>query len=287
MTEPAPTPTPSQTPTPAPTPTPTPTPAPAWHDGVSADHMGFWNNKGYDLNNFKDFAIKITDSYRAAEKHIGAPADQLLRIPQANAKPEDVTAFWRRLGAVEGKDYDLSGVKFNGQDLEPAFADAMRGALAGAYVPKDRAGAIVGAVVKYLEDAEKAENVINTNKVNEQKAKLQADWGTNYDFNHRTAMLGAKRLGITPEAVEALENQIGYAAVMETMRKIGAGTTEDTFIERGATGGGMPATAAGAKARLEELSNDSAWRQRLLAGGAAERAEWDSLTKLMTPSEAA
>src|SRR5262245_34126622 len=286
MTEPAPTPTPSQTPTPAPTPTPTPTPAPAWHDGVSADHMGFWNNKGYDLNNFKDFAIKITDSYRAAEKHIGAPADQLLRIPQANAKPEDVTAFWRRLGAVEGKDYDLSGVKFNGQDLEPAFADAMRGALANAFVPKDKASTVVGAVVKYLEDAEKAETAITTNKVNEQKAKLKADWGTNFDFNHLKAMEGARRLGITPEAVQALENQIGYAAVMETMRKIGAGTTEDTFIERGATGGGMPVTAGAAQARLEELGNDQAWVKRFLAGDPAAKAEWEGLTKLMTPEAA-
>jgi len=64
---------------------------------------------------------------------------------------------------------------------------------------------------------------------------------------------------------------------MEMFRKIGAGTSEDTFVEDGRLG--SPATAANAQERLNELQNDSAWRTRLLAGDAAAKREFFALTE--------
>src|SRR5262249_45694880 len=111
----------------------------------------------------------------------------------------------------------------------------------------------------------------------------KADWGTNFDFNHLKAMEGARRLGITPDAIKALEKVIGYTEVMNAMRKIGAGTSEDTFVERGTTTNGVPTTAAGAQARLNELMADSAWGKRLPSGDAAANAEFQALTRMITP----
>ncbi len=275
-------PTPTPTPTPSPTPTPDPTPAPAWHAGVDADILGHWQNKGWKIDDPKEIALAATRQAREAEKHFGVPADQLLKMPKADAKPEDLKAFYQRLGApADPKDYDFNGIKFNGEDLEASFADAMRGALNAAYVPKDKAGSIVSAVVKYLEDADKAESAIGTAKLAEEKASLAKNWGTNYDFNHLKAMEGARRLGITPEAVKALEGQIGYAGVMEAMRKIGAGTSEDAFIERGATGSGNPVTREGATARKAELMADTAWCDRWVKGGQAEAREMLALNTMI------
>jgi len=97
-------------------------------------------------------------------------------------------------------------------------------------------------------------------------------------------MEGARRLGIVPEAIQALEGQIGYAAVMNAMRKIGMGTSEDTFVERGASGGTAQTvgvtTREGAVARLNELKADKAWGAKLLSGDAATRREWTALEQM-------
>lgn len=266
-------------PTPTPPPDPTPTPPTAWHTGVEAETLGFWQNKGYDLADPKAFALKITENYRAAERHLGVPADQIIRLPKADAKPEDIKAFRMKLGMpAEPKEYDLSGVKrADGTAIPDALADTLRTAAHGAGLNKDATAALAAAVVKHMDDTSAAEATVATAKLNEEKTKLFANWGPNKDFNLLKAMEGARRLGITPEAVKALEGQIGYAAVMESMRKIGAGTSEDTFIERGATTG-TPTTVEGARARLTELEADKDWGKRLRAKDAATVAEWKMLT---------
>ncbi len=268
-------------PTPPPSP-PTPPPDAPWHAGIEADTLGFWQNKGYKVDDPKALATDLTKQYRELERHMGAPPDQLLRLPKADAKPEDIKAFWNRLGApADAKDYDFNGIKFAGEDLDPGFADAMRAGLAAAFVPKDKATSIVQSVVKYLEEAETREATVTNGKLAEEKAALAKDWGQNFDYNHLKAMEGARRLGITPEAVKAMEGQIGYKAVMEAMRKIGAGTSEDTFVERGTTGQGNPTTAAGAQARLNDLMADQAWAKRLTTGDTAARQEWFTLLQMI------
>lgn len=254
-----------------------------WHKGIEAETVGFWQNKGLDISDPKALTLKLTEQYRAAEKHIGAPADRILRLPE---KADDVagwSAVHERLGMPkEAKDYDLSGVKFaDGKPLEAGFIDNMRAALHGARVPKDAAPAVVTAVVRYMEDANSAAAAINKTKGDAEKALLQKNWGTQFDFNHIKAIEGAQRLGITPEAVKLLEGQVGYSAVMEAMRKIGVGTTEATFIERGTGAGGVPHTREGAISRKAALMADNDWGKRYLAGDTQAKAEMTALNTLI------
>lgn len=260
------------------------TPAPpAWHEGIEPETIGFWQNKGYDLTSPKALAAALTKQYREAEKFIGAPPDQIHKMPKADAKPEEFAAFWQRLGApAKPEDYDFSSVKFAGNDLEPSFVSAMREGLASAFVPKDKAAAIVASVVKYLESADTTESTVNAAKLAEEKASLRQNWADKFDFNHLQAIEGARKLGITPEAVKAMENQIGYAAVMEAMRKIGANTREDTFVERGAgSAAGDVVTREGAMSRKQELMADKEWGKRYLSGGVTEKREMDRINQMI------
>jgi len=262
---------------PEPAPAPAPAPQP-WHHGADAEMVGFWQNKGYDLTDPLKFASGITEQYRAAEKHLGAPANEMLRIPKANAQSADLAAFWQRLGVPkEAKDYDLSGVKFAGADLEQGFADAMRATLLGNFVPKDKAAAIVGDVVKWLEGQETTENSARETRWNEQKANLDKSWGANKPANMLNADIGAARLGLKPEDVKAISEVIGFDRTAEMLRKIGVGTSDDTFVEGGH--GRSTQTAESAAARLAELQNDPAWSKRLLAGDMQARQEFDNLVK--------
>lgn len=260
---------------------------PPWHAGIEPETLGFWQNKGYKIDDPKALAAELTKQYRAAEQHIGAPPDQILRLPKADARPEDVKAFWARLGAADAKDYDFSGVKLNGQPLDEAFATTLRESMARNFVPKDRAAALAADVAKHMESADTANLTVYNAKLAEEKATLAKNWGTNFDFNHLKAMEGARKLGITPEGVKALEGQIGYAAVMEAMRKIGSGTSEDVFVEGNRGPGGNPTTREGAMARKAELMADTAWCARYTKGGVAERQEMDGLNMMIDGERAA
>jgi hypothetical protein len=257
-----------------------------WFDGIEPEIIGHWDNKGWKKEDQKALVTEVTKAWRAAEKFVGAPADQILRLPKDSADEAGIKAMRARLGVPEdGKGYDFTSVKrADGSDLDPALSDTLRGVLHKAGVPKDAAPDAVKALVKHFDDQGAATGSAQAAKLLEEKGALQKDWGTNFEFNRLTAMTGARRLGLDPESVNALEGVAGYAKTMEALRRIGAGTTEDTFVDKGA--GGSPVTAAGAVARKAELMADPAWAGRYLAGGAAEKREMDNLLLLISGAAA-
>jgi hypothetical protein len=261
---------------PPPSPPPSPPPA-AWHDGVADDVKGFWQNKGLPLDNAKEFGVKLTELYRQAEKFIGVPPDQVLKLPKADAPPEDIRAFRERLGAPkEAKEYDLSGIE------DSTIAEATRAALHARGVAKDDAAEVAKAVGAALKSKATSESTVNAAKLAEAKEALVKNWTPEkYDYNLLQANEGARRLGISPEAVKALESQIGYAAVMEAMRKIGANTREDTFVERGVGNTGEVTTREGAVARKAELMNDASFREKYLKGDATAAREMTRLNQMI------
>jgi hypothetical protein len=257
--------------------TTTTTAPPAWHNGVDATILGHWQNKNYDLSDPAKVAIAATQAAIEAQRFVGAPPDQLVRLPKDTNDAAGWDAVHQRLGTPrEAKDYDFAGIKFgDGTELEAGFTDAMRGALHKARVSKDAAPEVVKAVIKYLDDADATDGIAKANTLTDQKKALKDSWGTRHDENLLAAKQAARRLGVDPETVAALENVVGYDKVMEMFRKIGAGTNEDTFVE--GRGPGAPATQQSAQARMEELKADEAWRKRLFAGDAAAKREFHAL----------
>lgn len=252
--------------------------AASWHTGLDPEVLGHIQSKGWSLDDPKAVVAEATKAYKNVEKHFGAPPNEMLRI----AKPTDEAA-WKamhlKLGApADPKEYSFDGIKrADGSDLAPAFVDAMRAAMGANFIPKDRAPEITKAIVKHLDDTVAQEAAIRTDAVKTERDALLKSWGTQAEFNRLQAMQGARRLGVGPEDVAKLENVVGYSRIMEMFRKIGAGTTEDTFVE-GKTSG-TPATTQAAQSRLDELMADKAWAKRLTEGGSAERREFDALTK--------
>lgn len=259
-----------------------------WFDGkADAETVGYWQNKGWKHDDPATVALEATKAAREAQKFVGVPADQLLRLPKDAKDEAGWNAVYSRLGKpAAAKEYDFTNVKSaDGTAIDQAFADTIREAAFSNHLTKDAATAFAQSVVKHLDSQKSAQVAELTAKVNAEKAELAKSWGTNADLNKLTAMQGAKRLGITPEAIAALEKVSGYAAVMEAMRKVGAGTTEDTFQE--GNHGASPKTMESAAARLSELQSDQAWAKRLLAGDQAARREFQALTEQIAGVSAA
>jgi hypothetical protein len=263
---------------PPPAPPPAAPPPAAWHTGVDAEFIGHAQNKGWKLDDPKEAFAAAVKQARELERHFGVPPDRLVKLPAADAKPEDLRAFYERIGAPkEAKDYDLSPIK------DPAIADSLRATMHDRGVPKDAANIIATQLARTLESKTTTDNSALTTKLAEQKEALNKNWGDKFAFNHLQAIEGARRLGIDKEAVAALEGTIGYDKVMEAMRKIGANTREDTFVERGAGGPvGDVTTVEGAHARKNELMADAGWVDRYNKGGAAEKREMTRLNQMIT-----
>lgn len=257
-----------------------------WHHGVDAAILGHWQNKSYDLSDPGKIAIEATKGHLEAQSKLGIPANQLLRLPADASDEAGWKGVYAKLGVpADAKEYDFAAIKYaNGNPLEESLVDTMRAALHGARVSKDRATDVIKAVVKLRDDASAGEGTERAAKLESERATLKRDWGNNYDFNHLKAMEGARRLGVDAAAIQQLEQQLGYSKVMEMFRKVGAGTSEDAFVEGARTRpDGLPATREGAAAMLKEkMADTEGWAKRLMAGDPQAKREFKDLTKLAT-----
>jgi hypothetical protein len=260
---------------------------PWYGEGVDAATVGFMQIKGYDkLPDAKTAALKIVGSYAEAEKLLGVPPDQILRMPKIG----DVDAaktFWGKLGVpTEAKDYDLTGLaKADGTPMEAAFTDWARATALKLNVTKENFKPFVAELVKRQEDALTTQKVSLTAKLAEEKAILDKNWGPNKPANMLIAQKAAAALQVQPEEVAALESVIGYARVMELFRNVGTKIGEDKFIRGLAPGSDNPnggvMSYEQAVHTMSVRKSDEGWVNRYLAGGSQERQEMDGLNRII------
>ncbi len=267
--------------------------------------LGHANNKGWKLDDPKiafEFAAK---AHREAQSKLGVPAEELVRLPKANAAPEDIKAFRQRLGVPkEAKEYDLAGLKLNGADLPEAFSTALRNGLLEAGVSKDSAQTAIKPILKHLEDVKLEETATMTAKVAKEMDDLNRSWGSNKDKNEFIAKSFLSKLAVASglsaqEATAAWDalskvGGVGAAAAMKMLLEGGIRTGEDRYVGGGAGGGtNMPLSAEGAKARIKAIlgegnnPGDVEFKKKLQAGNVATQEEWHGLHLIATGTRAA
>lgn len=254
-----------------------------WYDGADADTVGHIQNRGWHDKDVKVAALEAVKAHREAERFLGIPKDQILRVPTDAADEAGWKTVHTRLGAPDTKDgYDLSAVKFaDGTELDQGFADFFKSTAAAAHLPKDVAVRVAQEFVKFTEQASQSEaNEAQATLVKATEA-LKTNWGNNYEGNLFVAKRAAAALGVTPEAVQALESAIGYDKVMEMFRNVGSKIGEDKFITSETPGLPGVKTREGAIAELKNLKSDDAWAKRLLAGDRETVRQFEALSNLM------
>src|SRR5262245_1365093 len=261
----------------------TPPPAVPWHNSLDNDIKTYALKKGYDLADPMKAFTFAAKGHMEAEKFLGVPPHQLLRLPADVNDEAGWNAIYQRFGKpLDKSGYDFSKVKFaDGNDLDTGFVEFTRDKSFELHMPAQNAAAIAQAFVGFMEQSDKREAEQATTKLSEEKAQLQKDWGNNYEYNRQTAVQGAQKLKVSAEDVAALEKVVGYSRVMEIFRKVGAGTTEDAYIA-GKQGGEFMTTAQTAQARLNELTQNQEWNKRFLANEPEALREFHQLTKLIS-----
>lgn len=255
-----------------------------WHQGkLDAELIGHAQNAGWKLDDPAELAASAVKAHREAQKYIGVPPDQIVKLPKDQNDEAGWNAVRQRLGMPkEAKEYDLSGVKFaDGTEIEAAFADTMRGALHKAGVAKDSAPEVVRAVVNFMEEADRAEQTERTAAWERTKAALETDWGPNFARNSAIAAQGAEVFGLDQKDIEALKDHPSYPKLIKSFLKVGLMNKEPAFVDaagRAANNGVMSREQA--VARHAEMMTDGEFMKRLTNGDPKANRELEDVLRM-------
>lgn len=264
--------------------TPTATPKP-WYDGKLDDSMlAYVHARGLAGKEPIDVALSAIKGHIEANKLLGVGnRDELVRWPRST-EDERWKDVYARLGVpTKPEEYDLSPVKFaDGTEIEPEFQDFLRNTASTLHLPKQAALEFAQALVKNMEAAETAENAERTALIEAGRAELRKDWGANWDANMFIARRGAEKMGVSAQAVNDLENAVGYKDVMNLFFKIGRMSGEDKFVSStGQDRASGVMTREEAVAKKAELMSDEIWTKKYLGGDRAALREMQALNSII------
>lgn len=260
----------------------------SWFAGLDEETRGYLQNKGLTSKTPTEAVAAVAKFHREAERMIGAPANELVRLPKEANSPEWANVY-KRLGALNAaEDYKFEGLKRSGdKPLEDSLVDTLRKAAFGAHLSNDAAATMAREVVTHLDAIESGRVADETAKLGQEKKLLKDNWGVNEAANMVVARAAAGALGVSPEAVASLEKTIGYSKVMEMFRQIGTKIGEDRFVNSGGSSGtGNIMTKDQATAEKTALKNDAAFVKRYLNGGVEEKRKMEALDRIISNTAA-
>jgi len=235
---------------------------PWYKDKADERIVGTWqNNFPQHVNDPAALAIAATNSWLEAQKHLGVPADQIVRVP---TKADDA-AGWEALHKRLGWPGDPAKYQFKdgeGKDVDPNLATFLRDTANRLRLSPESASEFGKEVLKFSEaQAANAKTEYET-KLAAGKSELATNWGANMAANMEVARAGANALGVDRDMVAALEQTMGYAKVMEMFRVVGSKTTEGKFVGGSKETGSGPMSREAAIAKKNELFADRDWLAR-------------------------
>lgn len=259
---------------------PNPNPGGAWHESFDADTKTWLGGMGLDKLPEREALTKVLPMYRSAEQKLGVPADQVLRLPGKDAKPEDWRSVWQKLGAPEKPE----GYDFGEQLKDDKIATSFRAKAHELGVPAPMAKAITEWFTGESGALREAQEAAFDQQADADIAALKTEWGNDYDKNLDLAKRVRKAMGVTEEEAVALERAIGLKRAAQVFSKFGGALGEHRFSggqEGGQGFGGMSPEAA--RARIADLRKDSEWMAKYTAGDAEKKAEFTRLNQIAYP----
>jgi hypothetical protein len=245
-----------------------------WYGGFDADTVGTLQAKGWASFDSPDKAIpEIVKSYKNIERlqrsdHIPLPKD--LNDAEGYAK------LYEKLGRPpKASDY---GIK-PGEGGSPEFTDKMSALLHEVGLSTAQAQKLASGYTG-LVDGMKAtqDHQFSTQSAADLQA-IRGEWGAQSDMRFAAAQRALVQFGLDKTTAEKLEKAIGTKPFLSLFSNIGLGMSEDRGAGSGGGSGFM--TPEAAQSKLNDLKADQGWRNRYLAGGAQERADYDKLIAIV------
>lgn len=251
-----------------------------WYGSADPETLGWMENKGFKQDSLTpELALKVIHNNRSLEKLMGAPADRLLKLPAADAAPEE----WNGVFAKLGKPAEAAGyeIPLPEKGADPAFAEWAKSAFFESDMTKAQAARLTEKWNGYVAKATEAAENAFLEKANAEVQALKGEWGAAFEKHTAIAKQAAKAFGVDEATMDKLERGMGSAAMLKFFHNIGAKIGEDSFEGAGSTPSFNGVyTPEGAKSKIAELQRDSAWTSRYLAGGKVELDEMRRLQEM-------
>lgn len=266
--------------------------APAtWYAGFDAETQNYITTRGLADKDPSAAFLETAKAHQEAQAYIGVPKEQLLKLPKADAPPEEWDDVYARLGySKNADDYKLDGLKrADGTDADAGFKDFVRAQATDLKLSPAAAARFGEAALRHQESGTAAQTTAETVEATKALEQLRQSWGSNYEANKviadnaYAAMMAAAGFDQTrmTAAIQKLGETVGRAETMQMLLAVGQKMGEDKFVGGGGPGGiSGPRNAEQAVARIAELKADSAFTKRWLEGGVAENKEMTDLHAL-------
>ena len=268
----------------APTAPTAPIAPPAWHSTLDQESQGWVQTKALDKLPVDKAVAELVKGWSGAEKHLGVPADQLLRFPK-DGDEKAMAAIYDRLG----RPADAAKYAFKlPQGVDAKVFDSLTPAFHKLGLSNSQADGLVNALVERGNADNTAQQQALTQRLQTDTASLRTEWGAAYDKNETVVNGVIAKFGMDEKQLVALRDAMGPAAAMKFLHSIGKGMGEDNFVggegNKGFEGVMAPAAAA---AELEVLKKDQDFLTRLRAGNKEANDRWSKLHIYKAGSKAA
>lgn len=249
---------------------------PDWTSSFNDDLKGYVQNKG-----FKDPG-SVLESYRNLEKHLGAPKERILQLPEKSDDPA-WNEIYGKLGRPEkADDYKIEIPQGHGDEK---FASWAKGTFHELGLSAKQAETLAQKWNGYVAEGLQAQTATQQAEAFKQDQALQQKWGAAYNQNIGIAQEAMRKFGVDETKIDQLESVLGYGGVIELLYNIGSKTSEDTFVGgNGAGGANRPMSPEAAKQELARLSSDKGWMSKWLAGDKEARELKSRLVQYMNPA---
>lgn len=263
-----------------------------WYSSLDADTQTHLTGKGWDKLEPAAAAAEAVKAHYAAQRMIGVPPDQLIRMPKDAADP-NYQSVYDRVAALsvpaDPKGYTFENVKFaDGTSLGDEDAEFVRGIAAKYKLPVHAAQGIAADLAARSEQAEASEAATRETTRSANNAFLRASYGADYDVKVFSATNAVEAAGLPKEVLEVISNlpAAQYKTAIDAFVALGQRMGEAALL-RGA--GAMPDPTRGMTAdmaleRVNALRDDRAWVQKYLAGDVAARDEFTKLNTIIAES---
>lgn len=253
-----------------------------WFSGIADEGTRTW----VQAKGWKDPSA-LAESAFNLEKLIGhEKAGRTIVIPGADAKPEEVAAFRSKMGVpANAADYKLPVPE--GGSAE--FAGEASKWFHEAGVPPAQAQQLTEKWNAFAAKTAADANAAAITKADQEFTKVVGAWGAEADANLEAGKRAASQFipAANPQERQALMSKIELAVGTETMLKmfaaIGKGLGEHKMAGADAGSGSFGMSQQQAQQRITELKGDKAWTAAYIAGGAAQKAEFQRLFEIGYP----
>lgn len=268
---------------------------PTWYGGLDQELQAQVTAKGLDKLEPGAAAAQALTMYHAAQKMIGVPPEQLLRVPKDAADPAYNDVYNRIVGMNMPKDpteYKFDGIKFrDGTDLDETDATFVRDIAVKYKLPVNTARGIAADLAARADTMADGETNSSAATKGANEVALRRHWGTEYEVRTYHADRGATAAGMPASVMEYIKSlpEAEHVPAMEALYKIGNSLREADVLRGGGNTPrdptqGMSPTEATAK--LTELKQDSNWVNKMLAGDTEANEMFQKLTRIMVGAPA-